>query len=173
MFEFPVRSPHAPALLLGALATLALTAAHHAYGAARYATPWRLHGAVAALGLSLPLLVAFFLYRREPSTPLGRVAGWTLVALALLFPVLAIGVFEGFYNHLVKNAMFLAAAPRGLLLRMFPPPTYELPNDAWFEISGVLQVVPAALAGRASLRFARALRLGAKRNRQLAYGLSR
>ncbi len=31
---------------------------------------------------------------------------------------LVIGPFEDFYNHLVKNAMFLAGAPRGLLLRI-------------------------------------------------------
>jgi hypothetical protein len=32
------------------------------------------------------------------------------------------------------------------MTRLFPPPTYELPNDAFFEITGILQVVPAALA---------------------------
>jgi hypothetical protein len=35
----PAPDPNARALLLGALATLALTAAHHAYGAIRYDTP--------------------------------------------------------------------------------------------------------------------------------------
>jgi hypothetical protein len=53
----------------------------------------------------------------------------------------------------LKDALFLAGAPRTLLLQMFPPPTYELPNDAVFELSGVLQVLPAAFAGRALLRF--------------------
>ena len=31
-------------------------------------------------------------------------------------------------------------------MRLFPAPTYEMPNDVLFEITGVLQVVPAALA---------------------------
>jgi hypothetical protein len=33
-----------------------------------------------------------------------------------------------------------------VMVRLFPPPTYEMPNDAFFEITGMLQVVPAALA---------------------------
>jgi hypothetical protein len=32
------------------------------------------------------------------------------------------------------------------MARLFPPPTYEMPNDAFFEVTGILQVVPAALA---------------------------
>lgn len=155
------RDPQARAALFGALATLALTAAHHAYGGVRYDTPWRLHGAFVAVLLGAPLLVASSLYRRNRGTRLGRAAGWILAALVLLFPVLIVGGFEGFYNHLVKNVMFLAGAPLGLLQAMFPPPTYELPNDAWFEVSGVLQVVPAALAGRAAFRLARSLWVGA------------
>ena len=55
---------------------------------------------------------------------------------------------------------------------MFPPPTYEMPNDAWFEISGVLQVIPAAFAGSASLRFVRALRAGRRRIHPLGYGVA-
>ncbi len=71
--------------------------------------------------------------------PLGRLSGAYvgvvypvaaagLVVLALAFAVLVTGLFEGAYNHAVKNALFLAGAPRSLLLRMFPSPTYELPN---------------------------------------------
>lgn len=67
-------NPHARALLLGALATLGLTAAHHAYGGIRYDTPWRLHGAVVALGMSPALLALCF--------PLNRAIGtWTPDAL--------------------------------------------------------------------------------------------
>jgi hypothetical protein len=77
---------------------------------------------------------------------------------AVLVPVLEIGLVEGVYNHVVKNALFLFGAPQRWLLQLFPPPRYELPNDAWFEISGVLQVVPAAFAARAALRLALTLR---------------
>src|SRR6266508_2261819 len=170
MLDSAAPNPHARALLLGALATLGLIAAHHAYGGIRYDTPWRLHGAVVAVGMSPALLALYFTYRRRPSSPAGRAAGWALAGAVLAFPVLVIGAFEGVYNHLAKDVLSLAGAPRGLLLRMFPPPTYELPNDAWFEISGVLQVVPAALACRASLRFVRALRTSARMVRPVRVG---
>ena len=42
-------------ILDGALATLFLFAAHHAYGAIHYETPWRMHGALLALPLGLLL----------------------------------------------------------------------------------------------------------------------
>jgi hypothetical protein len=51
-----------------------------------------------------------------------------------------------------------------MLLRLFPPPRYELPDDVVFEASGVLQVFAAALASARALGFARALR-GAARGR--------
>ncbi len=162
-------NPHARALLLGELATLGLTAAHHAYGGIRYDTPWRLHGAVVALGMSPALLALYFTHRRRPNSALGRAAGWALTGGVVAFPVLGIGAFEGVYNHLAKDALFLAGVPQSLLLHMFPPPTYEMPNDAWFEISGVLQVIPAAFAGLASLRFVRALRAGHRSIRPLGY----
>ncbi len=165
----PSSNPYARALLVGALATLGLTAAHHAYGGIRYDTPWRLHGAVVAVATSPALLALYFTYRRRPDAPLGRAAAWALAAIVVAFPVLAIGAFEGAYNHVTKDVLFLAGAPRSLLLRMFPPPTYEMPNDPWFEVSGVLQVIPAAFSGLASLRFMRALRADGRRHRPLGY----
>ncbi len=138
------------------LATLVLTAAHHVYGGLRYGTPWRLHGAAVALLLAAVLLAVQAAYRRDPDGRGGRAAGWTLLGLATLV-VLGVGAFEGGYNHLVKDALFLAGAPRGLLVRMFPPPAYELPNDAVFEVSGVAQVIPGAIAAVASVRFLDAL----------------
>lgn len=170
MFRPAAPDPHARALPSAALATLGLTAAHHAYGAVRYDTPWRLHGALAALGIGLLLAGASSAHRRHPETPLGRFAGWALAIMVLVFPVLAIGLFEGLYNHVAKDVLFFSGAPRDLLARMFPAPTYEMPNDAWFEVSGVLQAVPAAFACGALLRFVRALRKGASRVRPVRAG---
>lgn len=170
MADPAARDPHARALLSGALATLGLTAAHHAYGAVRYDTPWRLHGALVALGMCLVLAAASSAYRRHRDTQLGRFAGWALAIMVLVVPVLGVGLFEGLYNHVAKDVLFLSGAPRDLLARMFPPPTYEMPNDAWFEISGVLQVVPAALAFGATLRFVRALSVAGRVVRPLRAG---
>lgn len=143
------RSPSV-SVLLGAASTLALFAAHHAYGALRYRTLWRMHGAAVAVLFALPLYAAFSIERRR------RLAGWVLVALAYVGPVVAIGVFEGLYNHLTKNLLFFGGASPALLVDLFPPPTYEMPDDAWFEISGVLQIVPAFFTARAGLRWLRA-----------------
>ncbi len=110
-------APKARALLVAALATLGLFAAHHVYGAVRYATPWRHHAAVVAFWVGLALLTAFLVHRRRRDAPLGRLAGWTLLVVAVAFPVLVVGLFEGLYNHVAKDVLFLSSAPPSLLLR--------------------------------------------------------
>lgn len=35
---------------------------------------------------------------------------------------------------------------------LFPPPTYEMPNNLIFEITGILQVLPAVVAARTRWR---------------------
>ncbi len=140
-------------VLIGTLATFGLTAVHHIYGGVIYHTPWRHHGAAAAAMLGGLAYALYVLHRRGRSW-----AGWTLSAVALVAAVAIFGVFEGAYNHVLKNVLYFGHAPRGVLVRLFPSPRYELPNDALFEITGVAQVVPAALAAAASFSFVRALR---------------
>jgi hypothetical protein len=129
-----------------AIAVLMLTSVHHAYGAYVYDTPWRYHAVVVSGATALVILGALA-FLRSRSSGLVRTLAWGVLVLAILvFPVLAIGVFEGLYNHVAKNLLFFGGASPALMTRWFPPPTYELPNDAFFEITGILQVVPAALA---------------------------
>ncbi len=130
-------------------ATLALylvTVIHHAYGAAVYDTPWRLHvvgiGAVALLPVVLLAAWAAKSRRRGP-----------LVAYALASFVLfglPIGFFEGGYNHVVKNVAFLAGAGRETLdtLYFFAVGAYEIPNDWIFEVSGGLQLAVGLVQAR-------------------------
>ena len=139
-------------------ATLLLTVVHHVYGAVRYATPFRAHGAAVALAVAGVLAALAWARRRAPGRPAGRVAGWAAALLVLVVPVLTVGAFEGVYNHVLKVALYLGGAPGGLLPILFPPPVYQPPDDVWFELTGVLQVVPAALAAAAWPRFVRALR---------------
>lgn len=146
---------HARTLLAAALSTLGLTALHHVYGGLVYDTPWRLHGAFVVVPISLVLVASFTLLRRPPSTRAGRWAGRTLVVVAAVFPVFFVGAFEGAYNHVLKNILYFGGLSGEVFARLFPPPTYELPNDFFFELSGVAQVVPAALAATAALRFVR------------------
>jgi peroxiredoxin len=132
-------------LAIGAYAVLALTTLHHVYGAWRYQTPFRLHVVGIAVAVAACILATLRLFLRKRSRPF-------LIAFAaatLLFPVVGIGIFEGGYNHLAKNVLYLAGTPERALLTLFPPPTYVLPNDVFFELTGVLQVLPAAITAHA------------------------
>jgi hypothetical protein len=151
---------------LYALIALILTSLHHAYGAYVYATPWRLHVAFIASATALVMLAALAVLRAHPEGWLGTAAWWLFALTVLIVPILFLGVFEGFYNHVLKNALFFAGLPTREMVRFFPPPKYELPNDAFFEITGVLQVVPAALAAVKLYRLARSRR-AARSTRQL------
>ncbi len=135
---------HDTPLLDAALATLFVFAAHHAYGAVHYGTIWRMHGALLALPLALLLVVSAGTARRRSDSAAGQLARALFLALVLVTIVLGIGVFEGLYNHALKDVLFVGGAPHELLVRLFPPPRYQLPDDLWFELSGVLQVLPAA-----------------------------
>ena len=129
-----------------ALIGLFLTSLHHAYGAYVYATPWRLHVVFVAGATALVLLGAFAVFRDRRSGRLGTAARWLFTLTVLVMPVALIGVVEGLYNHVLKDLLYYGGLSLREMTRLFPPPRYEMPNDAFFEITGVLQVVPAALA---------------------------
>lgn len=117
-----------------------LTTIHHIYGAIVYNTPWRLH----VLMLSLPVIAATVLLKRVLiQKPNSRWWLWTYCVIILVPSFGLIGLFEGMYNHVAKVVMFYTSVNRATLLTLFPPPTYELPNDFVFEFTGVLQGVLA------------------------------
>ena len=62
------------------------------------------------------------------------------VALAVAICVLWLGLYEGGYNHGIKNLAFMAQLPATVLNAVFPPSLYEPPGDWFFEFSGVLQL---------------------------------
>jgi hypothetical protein len=135
-----------------ALAVLMLTSAHHAYGAHVYQTPWRYH----VLLLSIPAALVIVTSRARLRThPENVVARWVFMLTTLVVPVLGIGLLEGLYNHVVKDALYFAGVPVVTMERLFPPPTYEMPNDGFFEVTGIMQAVVAALAARHLYRFYR------------------
>jgi hypothetical protein len=125
--------------LLASAGVLLLTTLHHFYGAVLYKTPWRNHVAFVALPVLLVLVVSHELHRRQPATPLGRTSLFLFAALTLAIPVGVIGIFEGGYNHLVKDVLFFGGLPAAALDRLFPDSVYEMPDDLLFEASGVLQ----------------------------------
>jgi len=115
---------------------LLLTAVHHVYGAIIYHTHWRLHVLLAAIPLMLLVYVLYWLLRRHPDNKLLLVS---YLLAVLLFPLLVIGLYEGVYNHLVKNIIFLVTGNDSFFRLLFPPPVYEIPGDFWFEATGILQ----------------------------------
>jgi peroxiredoxin len=142
-----IRQAESRSLVWGA-AIAALTSVHHVYGAIVYETPWRLHAVALSGAALLGMLVALYISRRYAESRLGRAAGWVFWAVDAVVLVLLIGAFEGGYNHLLKNVLWLGGLPMSDLRVLFPGPTYELPNDVFFEVSGVAQVIPAAFAAR-------------------------
>ena len=138
--------------VVGGLAVLLLTTVHHLYGAYVYGTPWRNHVAhVAGLGAAV-LVGALLVFKRQGGTTVGRIALGIVMLGTLVLPVIGIGLFEGGYNHAAKLALYFAGSAPAVMQRFFPPPTYELPNDAFFEVTGVLQLVLGLITGRYLLR---------------------
>jgi len=133
--------------LMAAVGVLGLTVVHHLYGARIYKAPFRRHVASGMLPVLFVLILAHEVQRRRPSTTLGRVSLRLLMVVTLIVPVGLIGLFEGGYNHLAKDVLYFAGASRALLQRLYPPPTYEMPNDLWFEATGVLQLFAGLYAG--------------------------
>lgn len=143
------------------LATLVLTSVHHAYGAYVYQTPWRYHTVFISTATALVILGSLAVHRARPSGLPGTLALGLFVLATIAVPVLTIGAFEGLYNHVLKNVLYFGGGSASLMARLFPAPTYEMPNDAFFEISGILQSVPAALAAWHLYRMVRPRRVGA------------
>lgn len=125
------------------------TSVHHVIGAIVYATPWRLHAVYISVPVVAILLGAIALARAS------RAARWVVAVTTLVVPVALFGAFEGVYNHGLKVLLYGIGTPRALLVQLFPPPTYQLPDDPLFEITGVLQIWPAAAAALALVRWFR------------------
>lgn len=143
-------------LLRPAVATLVLTSLHHSYGAVIYDTPWRHHATFIGMLASAVLYAAYRVARSGRRGLARNAALGALTAGTGILVVLVFGLFEGAYNHVAKNILYFGGLPEDTMMMLFPPPTYEMPNDFVFELTGVLQVVPAALAAVALVRLVRA-----------------
>jgi hypothetical protein len=121
-----------------ALALLALTSVHHIYGAIAFATPWRMHILAAVVPAAAAIVGALYLGAKTGDGAAARRAMRVAAAIILVFPVAAIGIYEGGYNHVVKNLVY-ALGGEEVTLAVFPPPLYELPRDFVFEASGIAQ----------------------------------
>ena len=130
---------------IGATAVLLLTTVHHLYGARVYRTPWRRHAAIVSTLATAVIGGSLILLRRNGTATTGKLAFWVFTGANLAFPVVGFGLFEGGYNHLAKDLLYFSGTSPTVMRRLFPPPRYEMPDNLFFEVTGVLQVVPAAV----------------------------
>lgn len=121
-----------------------LTSVHHLYGSIIYHTPWRAH----VLFLSIPVIIITQILSgllKKNGDSWDSFLFWTNWTIILLASVVFIGLFEGLYNHVLKNVLFFSGFPANWMAAIFPPNLYEMPNDIFFEITGVMQGVIAIL----------------------------
>jgi len=123
--------------LIWTTAVFALTGFHHYYGSLVYGTPWRAH--IVLIGGATLLLCIFlvWIYRRY------RKKLWLnsyLVIASIMFGLI-IGLFEGFYNHTIKDILYFSGLNVATWRSLFPPPAYEVPDNILFETTGILQLL--------------------------------
>lgn len=119
--------------------TLTLTIIHHVYGAYIYKDSFRLHVVFAALPVLAVLLLSYRTMLRSRSRVV-RMISLTLFISSGALSAIGIGLYEGGYNHVVKNILYFTGTPVEILNRLYPS-IYELPNNFFFEFTGILQFV--------------------------------
>jgi hypothetical protein len=119
---------------------MGLTSIHHVYGAVIYKTPWRAH----VLFISIPVITITIILTRlilRAGNGTQKFLLWLYWVIILCASVLLIGVFEGLYNHVLKNSLFFSGLPEAWMHKIFPSGVYEMPNNIFFEVTGVMQGV--------------------------------
>ena len=139
---------------LSTLAVYLITSIHHVYGAWLYDTPWRTHIAYQGFTWLLVCYLIMVIYINWSK----RLLVWAYIVVAGFFFVGAIGFFEGAYNHVLKNILYFGGLSEDTLHLMYPPPKYLLPNDWFFEISGVLTLFISLWCMRTMIEWVRASR---------------
>ena len=133
--------------MVSSSAILFLTILHHYYGAIIYSTPWRAHVVFFAGPVIGILGIAWLINRARATGAVGIISKWTFILLAGTVSFGLFGLFEGGYNHFLKDAFYFGGVSSQILLKMFPPPSYEMPNDFFFELTGVAQFFVGLWAG--------------------------
>lgn len=136
---------------------MAITSIHHIYGAFIYKTPWRLH----VLVISVPLIIfSVVITRWLTQSGLNKFWQWIFWLVILIFSVALIGAYEGVYNHTFKNLVFFAGLSEDIQHRLFPPPTYVMPDNLLFEVTGIMQAVIFIPLSRAFIKLSRKMMIG-------------
>ncbi len=135
-------------LLLGGVFILLLTIIHHIYGGIIYNTPVRFHIAWFAIPTMLVIILLYTLHVRKKTSPtLSKISLWLFIAVIIFIPFGTFGLAEGGYNHLLKNILYFGGASEELMMNLYSDPIFEMPNDFWFEFTGILQFVAGIYIG--------------------------
>jgi hypothetical protein len=138
-------------MLIFSISTMILTVVHHLYGAVIYAEPFRLHVAIVAVPVIIVLAGSYAGYKKTRSIAFRKIVLGTLLSFSMVFSVFAIGLYEGGYNHVIKNILYFSGTPIELMDRIYPS-VYELPNDFFFEFTGIAQFITGLMCGLHILR---------------------
>jgi len=125
---------------LSVLAAYALTTVHHVYGGIVDGASNRLRVPFVMAIPSLVALGSLFRYKRTGSgAALATGGGVSVVAWVVLS-----GLLHGGYAHAYKDVLYLLDGPPELYYPLNPDEHYP-PDDLFFEVTGVLEVVTACL----------------------------
>jgi hypothetical protein len=127
-----------------------LTTIHHLYGGIVDRLPARLAMPVIAL---IPLAIALYslnVYRRTGSRlALNIFAGVTIIVF-----VIGLGVVHSAYSHVYKDILYLLNGSPNLYILINPGEHYP-PDNVFFELTGILEVVLAYFVAVATVRLLR------------------
>jgi hypothetical protein len=86
----------------------------------------------------LVLSALYLLWKYEGRTA-GNIGRWLVLFGGVIFQT-GFTIFECVYSHLLKNVLFFGGASQEFLEQLFPVPTYHLPDNLLFELTGVAQL---------------------------------
>lgn len=132
-------NPNAKAAI-GAIAAGLVSSGHHWYGAIAYDTPWRLLVSLWIPAFVVLVLSALYLQWKFAANTVGTIAIWIVFLGGVVFQA-GFTFFECVYSHVLKDILFYGGASQSTLERLFPAPAYHLPDNAFFELTGLLQLV--------------------------------
>jgi hypothetical protein len=138
-------------LLAAAAVETLLTIGHFHYGSRLYEDPSRLHVIAPALGFLLLALAMSVFYLFRP----GIWTLWPLVAFVAAVYVGLFGIYHGAFGHALKDILFFAGTTPERLGEIFDSPDFVVPDDFFFELTGVATFLAALLVGYCLVRLIR------------------
>ena len=128
------------------LAAYTITTVHHVYGGLVDKAQNRLRVPGILAPLIVIAMVALYLFQRS-----GNEIALIAFGIAALLWVLLPGLLHGGYAHLYKDILFLVGGSARLYYSLNPSEHYP-PDNVFFEVTGVLDLVAAAFVVVATVR---------------------